>query len=158
LLPLLLAGLDYLVVQRLSTSTYVQEDMDESVYDAVAQHFRQSKLKFLVPAALLSIASALIFYSEHNVASTSICPATTYARTSLVSARLSAMPLDFCIVFSLSRILRTSSSPSGMYFGKSLLTAGCATLVSYQCSYAKPLLMFVADCSIGDICGRRVLL
>jgi len=138
MLPLLFATVDYLTVHRHQKTHSTMEDINDSVYDAIGLYWSQSRVKHILPAATLSVASALIFRSGSSPASTFICPAATATRHSTAVSRMAVLPLDFCVVYCTSCLLQASSSSRKTSLGGSLFLVGSAIMVSILCSLADP--------------------
>lgn len=133
LLPLLLALLDFWVVQR-KRHVSAADDFDQSMYEIAGQYWAANKYRNIIVVAVLSISSTAILHLYGTSGTSYICPATTSIRRTVPVLHNLSLPLDFAIAYSLDLLLHaniSSAKTSPFSLGRGIGAIGWACLVSW---------------------------
>lgn len=140
-IPFILAILDFWLYQRHKVSG-PEDTSNLSVYELVEEYWATSRFRYLVPTAVLSLASAVVLQHSTGLSSTIICPPSNYDTMKLIQ-RL-ALFLDFSVVFCSDYLIRSYASSPKSSPAKSLTIIGWACLSSASAIGVWGIIWFLA--------------
>lgn len=141
LIPFALAIVDFGLYQRHRLSAPI-DDPNLSVYELVEEFWANSRFRYLIPTAALSLSSAAILHRSDNPSSTYICTSTTHDTMTII--QYLAFILDFCIAFSLDTLIRPYATSAKSSPVKPLSIIGWACLFSASAIGIWGVIWFIA--------------